>query len=106
MKKKYYSYSQLSTFKNCPQKYKIQYIDKVKNNNESIESFLGKRIHESLEWLYQKSKKDSFISFDIFDSSPSHCCVDYQKNLLISGMILGIQIFMKHITLIKKIKLF
>ena len=24
MKKKYYSYSQLSTFKNCPQKYKIQ----------------------------------------------------------------------------------
>tara|TARA_Y100000814_G_scaffold108980_1_gene77023 strand:+ start:1159 stop:1968 length:810 start_codon:yes stop_codon:yes gene_type:complete len=64
MKKKYYSYSQLSTFKNCPQKYKIQYIDKVKNNDESIESFLGKRIHESLEWLYQKSKKDSFISFD------------------------------------------
>ena len=63
-KKKYFSYSQLNTFSNCPQKYKIQYIDKVKSEKEGIESFTGKIVHEVLEWLYNNSNEDNFISFD------------------------------------------
>ena len=64
IKNKYYSYSRLNTFENCPQKYKIQYIDKIKSKNEGIEAFIGKRIHESLEWLYENSNQNNFISFD------------------------------------------
>ena len=63
-KQKYYSYSQLNTFNNCPQKYKIIYIDKIKSNNESIEAFVGKRVHETLEWLYSDLENNDFISFD------------------------------------------
>ena len=54
----------MNTFSNCPQKYKIQYISKIKSDKEGIESFTGKRVHEALEWLYNNSNRDNFISFD------------------------------------------
>ena len=50
----FYSYSRLNCFKQCPQKYKFQYIDKVKVEvKKNIELFLGKRVHETLKKLYQ-----------------------------------------------------
>ena len=51
-KKDYYSFSQLNTFNNCPQKYKLLYIDNIKKKDESIEGYLGKIVHEVLEWIY------------------------------------------------------
>ena len=68
MKKKgrpMYSYSQLNTFKTCPQQYKIIYIDGVRKPHESIEAFMGKRVHEVLEWVYEKENRSrSFFTFD------------------------------------------
>jgi len=50
----FFSYSRLKCFNQCPQKYKFQYIDKVKVEvKENIELFLGKRVHETLKKLYQ-----------------------------------------------------
>lgn len=47
-----YSHSRLSTFEQCPNKYKLHYIDKVETEAEqSIEAFLGSRAHETLEKL-------------------------------------------------------
>ena len=58
-----YSHSRLNTFEQCPQKYKLHYIDKVETDvEESIEAFLGVRVHETLEKLYrdlQYQKKNS-----------------------------------------------
>lgn len=49
-----YSHSRLSCYEQCPQKYKLQYIDKVKTEvKESAEIFLGRRVHETLKRLYQ-----------------------------------------------------
>lgn len=49
-----YSHSRLSTFEQCPQKYKLHYIDKVETDVEqSIEAFLGSRAHDTLEKLYR-----------------------------------------------------
>jgi len=49
-----YSYSRLKCFQQCPQKYKFQYIDRIKiSQEETVELFLGKRIHETLEKLYK-----------------------------------------------------
>jgi putative RecB family exonuclease len=49
-----YSHSRLSCYEQCPQKYKLKYLDKVKTEVEqSIEAFLGSRVHETLEKLYQ-----------------------------------------------------
>jgi putative RecB family exonuclease len=52
-----YSHSRLSCFEQCPQKYKLNYIDKVETEvDESIEAFLGSRVHETLEKLYKDLK--------------------------------------------------
>lgn len=53
-----YSNSKLGTYENCPQKYKLGYIDKIKlpEGQEGIEAFLGSRAHEALEKLYKDLK--------------------------------------------------
>lgn len=51
-----YSHSRLGTFQQCKYKYKLQYIDKIKSDLESIEAFMGKCVHEALEKLYKDLK--------------------------------------------------
>ena len=52
-----YSHSKLSTFSQCRYKYKLQYIDGVKiEGAESVEAFMGSRVHEALEKLYKDLK--------------------------------------------------
>lgn len=50
-----YSHSRLSTYENCPLKYKYNYIDKIRLEPEitGIEAFMGIRVHETLEKLYR-----------------------------------------------------
>ena len=49
-----YSHSRLSCYEECPQKYKLKYVDRVETEIEqSIEAFLGSRVHETLEKLYR-----------------------------------------------------
>lgn len=49
-----YSNSRLSTFEQCPLKFKFHYIDKIETEQEnSIEAFMGSMVHESLEKLYK-----------------------------------------------------
>jgi putative RecB family exonuclease len=48
-----YSYSRLETFKSCARQFKIQYIDKIPAKTESIEAYMGSRVHEALEKLYR-----------------------------------------------------
>jgi len=48
-----YSHSRLSTFEQCPYKFKLRYIEKVETEvEESVEAFMGVRVHETLEKLY------------------------------------------------------
>lgn len=49
-----YSHSRLSCYEQCPQRFKFQYIDKIETEEEeTIEAFLGTRVHEALEKLYR-----------------------------------------------------
>ncbi len=48
-----FSPSSLNCFENCPRQYAFRYIDKIKIETEGIEAFVGKRVHEILERLYQ-----------------------------------------------------
>ena len=60
-----YSHSRLNCYEQCPQKYKLKYIDKVKTEVEqSIEAFLGSRVHETLEKLYQDLKYQKMNTLD------------------------------------------
>jgi putative RecB family exonuclease len=51
-----YSHSQLSTYETCPHQYKLAYIDKIEVETESIEAFMGSRVHDALEKLYKDLK--------------------------------------------------
>jgi len=49
-----YSHSRLETFESCPLKFKFQYVDKVDiPRRDSVEAFLGSRVHDALEELYR-----------------------------------------------------
>ena len=64
---KTYSYSQLNTFKSCQQKYKIMYIDDNKNTKEGIEAFMGKRVHDTLEWIYNVYNIKRDVPFNLIE---------------------------------------
>ncbi len=62
---KLYSHSKLSSFEQCPLKYKYKYIDKIPPEIEkSIESHLGSIVHETLEWLYNQVKQKKIPTID------------------------------------------
>ena len=60
MKTKYLSYSQINTFLNCSHKYELMYVEKIQCNSDSIEAYMGKIVHEVLDWIYS-NKKDYYI---------------------------------------------
>jgi RecB family exonuclease len=49
-----YSHSKIKTFEQCPWKFRLEYLDRVETAAESIEIFLGHRVHEALESLYRQ----------------------------------------------------
>lgn len=53
-----YSHSRISTFEQCPLKYKYHYLDALSADEEleGIEAFLGSRFHDTMEWLYAGRK--------------------------------------------------
>jgi putative RecB family exonuclease len=47
-----FSHSRLASFEDCPKKYEYRYVLKIRRDTESVEGFVGKRVHEVLERLY------------------------------------------------------
>jgi len=53
----FFSHSKIDSFESCKLKFKFRYIDKIKVEVEdTIETFLGSRVHETLEKLYRDLK--------------------------------------------------
>jgi putative RecB family exonuclease len=48
-----YSHSKIESFKQCPKKYELAYIRRMPKTTRGIEAYLGSRVHEALEWLYE-----------------------------------------------------
>jgi putative RecB family exonuclease len=48
-----YSHSRLSAYETCPRKFQYRYLWKLPAESESIEGFVGKRVHEVLERLHR-----------------------------------------------------
>ena len=49
-----FSHSGLSSYEKCPAQFRIRYIDRGDKQDEGIEDFMGKRVHEALEFLYNE----------------------------------------------------
>jgi len=47
-----FSHSRLSSFEKCPKQFHFRYVLRLPAETESVEAFLGKRVHEVLEKLY------------------------------------------------------
>ena len=48
-----YSHSRLNTFENCRKQFEFRYILDLPEDSEGVEAFVGKRVHEVLERLYE-----------------------------------------------------
>lgn len=60
-----YSHSRLSTFEQCPYKYRLKYINKIDPIIEdTIETFLGSNVHITLEKLYLEIQKGHTITLN------------------------------------------
>jgi len=72
-----YSHSQLSTYEECPLKYKLCYRDGIKRDTEGVEAFLGSMVHEALKKCYDAAK---FTKVNTLDELVA--CYDslWQKN--------------------------
>ena len=59
-----YSHSRLSAFEKCPLQYRYRYLDRIKRDTQSIEAFLGNRVHDALEKLYRYLLASKLPSLD------------------------------------------
>ena len=59
-----YSNSKLSQFENCRFAYDLHYNKGYDSPYESIEAFLGSRVHETLEKLYRDLEDDRIDTLD------------------------------------------
>jgi len=61
-----YSHSKISTFEQCPFKYKLNYIDRLEVEiPQTIETFMGGLVHQALEKMYKDKKFKKRISKSI-----------------------------------------
>ncbi|MDD5499564.1 MAG: PD-(D/E)XK nuclease family protein [Candidatus Nanoarchaeia archaeon] len=60
-----YSHSSISTFNQCPLKFKMRYIDKITPElKKTIEAFMGGIVHEVLQELYESVMEKRIPGFD------------------------------------------
>jgi hypothetical protein len=63
--KEVYSHSKLWLYENCPEAYKIKYIDKTfPDLPKSIHAFLGSTVHDALEHLYIELMSGNVLELD------------------------------------------
>lgn len=57
-----FSHSRIGSFENCPLQYKFNYIDKIPVDYEdTVETFLGGKVHETLGKLYKDLKFEKLL---------------------------------------------
>jgi len=60
-----YSHSRITCFENCPFRYKLKYIDKVRPEIEqTVEAFMGTMVHKTMEKLYTDLKFQKLNSLE------------------------------------------
>lgn len=49
-----FSFSRVTTFEQCPRRYRYRYVDGVREAFQSIEAFMGQQVHATVEWLFEE----------------------------------------------------
>ena len=61
------SYSQISMFSNCPHRWKLNYIDKLKVSESNIYLIFGTAMHEVIQTYLEVMYHDSVKNADLLD---------------------------------------
>lgn len=80
-----YSHSRLEAFKSCPLKYKFNYIDKIKREEEGIEAFLGSRFHEAMEKIYKDLPFRIYSLDELLDSYEDDWDKKYHDKIIVAA---------------------
>ncbi|MFH0838720.1 MAG: PD-(D/E)XK nuclease family protein [Candidatus Omnitrophota bacterium] len=59
-----YSNSEISTYEKCKLKYQLQYLTDTESSFDTIEAFMGSRVHDALEKLYLDIRMAKLMSLD------------------------------------------
>jgi hypothetical protein len=77
------SFSQMSIFRSCAYRWKLQYKDKIKKFNSSIHTVFGTAIHESIQYYldcaYNKSFAEADRKIDLNEDFQEKFINEYQK---------------------------
>ena len=58
-----FSHSRLASYETCPLQYRLRYVDKVDvERRETVEAFVGRRVHESLQYLHDRLMEGVLLS--------------------------------------------
>lgn len=68
-----YSYSRVTTFEQCPRRYRYRYRDGVREAFRGVEGFMGQCVHEVLEWLF--AQRDNGRTPAARDAVEKYCAV-------------------------------
>lgn len=79
-----FSPSKLSTYRECPQKYKFRYIDGLKRQGQTVEQFLGTCVHKAFETLYEGKQKGKLLP-----ESEAVALFEAEFNLGFAGLLPG-----------------
>jgi putative RecB family exonuclease len=58
-----FSHSRLSSYENCALQYRLRYVDELEiPRRETVESFLGRRVHETLQYLHDRHAEGALLT--------------------------------------------
>jgi len=80
-----YSHSRLEAFKSCPLKYKFNYIDKIKREEEGIEAFSGSRFHKVMEKNYKDLPFREYSLDELLDFYEDDWDKNYHDKIVIAN---------------------
>ena len=81
-----YSHSKLSTFEQCPLRFKFKYIDKlIPDIEKTIEAHLGSMVHDTLEWIYNEVRNNHFVPNldEVIEHYATHWQQEYSENIVV-----------------------
>lgn len=52
-----YSFSRITTFEQCPRRFRYQYVDGIKSAFRGVEAFMGQQVHSTIEWLFGERER-------------------------------------------------
>jgi putative RecB family exonuclease len=47
-----FSFSRITTFEQCPRRYRYRYLDGVREAFRGVEAFMGQQVHAAIEWMH------------------------------------------------------